>query len=101
MRASLRQCWELLAWAQRFPQRRCAIESANGHGYLLANSWSRLVSMWLMCQPRWRPGKRMDPPGSGITLGVLRSSRLVLTHRARSAEDGPSGRPQADTFLIM
>jgi len=36
VRASRRQSGELLAWAQRFPQRRWAIESANGHGYLLA-----------------------------------------------------------------
>jgi transposase len=36
VRASRRQTSELLAWAQRFPQRSWAIESANGHGYLLA-----------------------------------------------------------------
>jgi hypothetical protein len=36
VRGSLRQCGELLGWAKRFPQRRWAIESANGHGYLLA-----------------------------------------------------------------
>jgi transposase len=34
--ASKRQVRELLAWAERFPERRWAIESANGHGYLLA-----------------------------------------------------------------
>ncbi len=34
--ASRRQTTELLAWATRFPTRRWAIESANGHGYLLA-----------------------------------------------------------------
>ena len=36
VRATRRQTGELLAWAERFPQRRWAIESANGHGYLLA-----------------------------------------------------------------
>jgi transposase len=36
VRASRRQSGELLAWAERFPLRRWAIESANGHGYLLA-----------------------------------------------------------------
>ena len=36
VRATRRQTGELLAWAQRFPQRQWAIESANGHGYLLA-----------------------------------------------------------------
>jgi transposase len=36
VRASKRQVGELLAWAKRFPARRWAIESANGHGYLLA-----------------------------------------------------------------
>jgi transposase len=34
--ASKRQLGELLAWAERFPTRRWAVESANGHGYLLA-----------------------------------------------------------------
>ncbi|MCP5115008.1 MAG: IS110 family transposase [bacterium] len=34
--ASRRQTTELLAWAERYPVRRWAIESANGHGYLLA-----------------------------------------------------------------
>lgn len=36
VRASRRQTSELLAWAERFPVRQWAIESANGHGYLLA-----------------------------------------------------------------
>ena len=36
VRSSRRQTRELLAWAERFPARRWAIESANGHGYLLA-----------------------------------------------------------------
>jgi len=36
VRSSRRQTRELLAWAARFPARRWAIESANGHGYLLA-----------------------------------------------------------------
>lgn len=36
VRATRRQTSELLAWAERFPQRSWAIESANGHGYLLA-----------------------------------------------------------------
>ncbi len=36
VRASKRQTRELLGWADRFPLRRWAIESANGHGYLLA-----------------------------------------------------------------
>jgi transposase len=36
VRASKRQLGELLGWAERFPTRRWAIESANGHGYLLA-----------------------------------------------------------------
>ena len=36
VRASRRQTSELLAWAEQFPQRKWAIESANGHGYLLA-----------------------------------------------------------------
>lgn len=36
VRATRRQTGELLAWAERFPQRQWAIESANGHGYLLA-----------------------------------------------------------------
>ena len=36
VRSSRRQTRELLAWAERFPMRRWAIESANGHGYLLA-----------------------------------------------------------------
>jgi transposase len=34
--ASKRQTRELLSWAERFPVRRWAVESANGHGYLLA-----------------------------------------------------------------
>jgi transposase len=36
VRATRRQSRELLAWVERFPVRRWAIESANGHGYLLA-----------------------------------------------------------------
>ncbi len=36
VRASRRQTRELLAWAERYPTRRWAVESANGHGYLLA-----------------------------------------------------------------
>ena len=36
VKASKRQTGELLAWAERFPDRRWAVESANGHGYLLA-----------------------------------------------------------------
>ena len=36
VQAARRQSGELLAWAARFPARRWAIESANGHGYLLA-----------------------------------------------------------------
>ena len=36
VRASKRQIRELLSWAERFPVRRWAVESANGHGYLLA-----------------------------------------------------------------
>ena len=36
VRASKRQTRELLAWAEGFPKRRWAVESANGHGYLLA-----------------------------------------------------------------
>ena len=36
VRSNRRQTRELLAWAARFPARRWAIESANGHGYLLA-----------------------------------------------------------------
>lgn len=36
VRATRRQTSELLAWAERFPQRSWAIESANGHGHLLA-----------------------------------------------------------------
>ena len=36
VRATRRQTTELLGWAERFPQRCWAIESANGHGYLLA-----------------------------------------------------------------
>ena len=36
VRATRRQVSELLAWAERFPNRSWAIESANGHGYLLA-----------------------------------------------------------------
>ena len=36
VKATRRQTSELLAWAERFPIRRWAIESANGHGYLLA-----------------------------------------------------------------
>ena len=36
VRATLRQTSELLGWAQRFPTRSWAIESVNGHGYLLA-----------------------------------------------------------------
>ncbi len=36
VRATRRQTIELLAWAERFPARCWAIESANGHGYLLA-----------------------------------------------------------------
>ena len=35
VRATKRQTRELLAWAEPFPTRRWAIESANGHGYLL------------------------------------------------------------------
>ena len=36
VRASRRQTNELLAWAEPFPLRWWAIESANGRGYLLA-----------------------------------------------------------------
>lgn len=36
VRATRRQLQDLLGWAQRFEQRRWAVESANGHGYLLA-----------------------------------------------------------------
>ena len=36
VRATERQCELLLAWAEKFPQRRWAIESAAGLGYLLA-----------------------------------------------------------------
>ena len=36
VRSSKQQCDQLLAWARRFPQRRWAIESASGLGYLLA-----------------------------------------------------------------
>lgn len=36
VRATKRQARQLLAWAESFPTRRWAIESANGHGYLLA-----------------------------------------------------------------
>ena len=36
VRSSRRKTQDLLAWAGRFPVRRWAIESANGHGYLLA-----------------------------------------------------------------
>jgi transposase len=36
VRATSRQTGELLRWAERFPARVWAIESANGHGYLLA-----------------------------------------------------------------
>lgn len=36
VRATRSQTRELLGWAERFPQRSWAIESANGHGYLLA-----------------------------------------------------------------
>jgi transposase len=36
LRASKEQTRELLSWAERFPVRRWAVESANGHGYLLA-----------------------------------------------------------------
>jgi transposase len=34
--ATRRQTRELLGWAERFPTRNWAVESANGHGYLLA-----------------------------------------------------------------
>ena len=36
VRATPRQTTELLGWADRFPQRSWAIDSANGHWYLLA-----------------------------------------------------------------
>src|SRR5262245_17308552 len=36
VRSSIKQCDVLLDWADRFPQRRWAIESAGGLGYLLA-----------------------------------------------------------------
>lgn len=36
VRATKRQCESLLAWAEAFPERRWAIESAGGLGYLLA-----------------------------------------------------------------
>ena len=36
VQATRRQTRELLAWAEQYPVRRWAIESANGHGYLLA-----------------------------------------------------------------
>ena len=36
VKASKRQLGELLTWAERFHVRRWAVESANGHGYLLA-----------------------------------------------------------------
>jgi hypothetical protein len=43
VRASGRQTRELLAWAERFPIRRWAIESANGHGYLLAQQLTPII----------------------------------------------------------
>jgi transposase len=36
VRASMKQCGQLLDWAERFDERRWAIESASGLGYLLA-----------------------------------------------------------------
>lgn len=36
VRASKRQTRELLDWAERFPEDRWAVESANGHRYLQA-----------------------------------------------------------------
>jgi transposase len=36
VQATRRQTQELLGWAERFPERSWAVESANGHGYLLA-----------------------------------------------------------------
>ena len=36
VKATKQQLGELLVWAERFPERRWAVESANGHGYLLA-----------------------------------------------------------------
>ena len=36
VRASVKQCGQLLDWAERFDERRWAIESASGLGYLLA-----------------------------------------------------------------
>ena len=36
VRATRAQCEQLLAWAESFPERRWAIESAGGLGYLLA-----------------------------------------------------------------
>ena len=36
VKATGRQTRQLLSWADRFPERSWAIESANGHGYLLA-----------------------------------------------------------------
>jgi hypothetical protein len=45
VKASKQQSRELLAWAERFGERRWAVESANGHGYLLVAAGEHVVDV--------------------------------------------------------
>ena len=56
VRATRRQVDQLVAWAEPFPARRWAIESAGGLGYLLPSSSSPPARTSSMCPPRSRRG---------------------------------------------
>ncbi len=68
VQATRRQTSDLLAWADRFPERRWAIESANGHGYLVAQQLVAAgehvvdVGSAQAARVRARPGRRRTTP---------------------------------------
>src|SRR3712207_344389 len=48
---------QLQQWAARWPQRRWAVEGAEGLGRGVAQGgWRPRVSRWWMCQPSWPRG---------------------------------------------
>ncbi len=54
VRATRRQADRLLSWAAPFEKRTCAIESAGGPGYLLAQELVAVGRMSSTCPPPWR-----------------------------------------------
>ena len=55
VRATRMQCEQLLEWAEIFPERRWAIESAGGLGYLLAQQLIAAGETSSTSRPRCRP----------------------------------------------